>query len=288
MVIDDEFAYLDAANLLGEDVATSGEVSVVQVPVQNIEPNPYQPRKHFEPEALAELAHSISQYGVLQPLLVSPMGDGRYMLIAGERRLRASKLANLSMVPVIISDYTSQQIAEIALIENLQREDLHYLEEADGYEKLMDQFHLTQESMASRVGKKQSTIANKLRLLKLTDKVRKLLKEHGLTERHARALLRLTAEEDQINVINEITRNGYNVRQAEKYIEHYIEEHQDSAKLKKTKRLMIIQDVRIYLNSFKQIIKNMEVSGIPVKVEQKLEGDDVIVTMHIKNTKKTK
>ena len=171
MVIDDEFAYLDAANLLGEDVATSGEVSVVQVPVQNVEPNPYQPRKHFEPEALVELAHSISQYGVLQPLLVSPMGDGRYMLIAGERRLRASKLANLSMVPVIISDYTTQQIAEIALIENLQREDLHYLEEADGYEKLMDQFHLTQESMASRVGKKQSTIANKLRLLKLSEKV---------------------------------------------------------------------------------------------------------------------
>ena len=288
MVIDDEFAYLDAANLLGEDVQTSAEVSVVQVPVQNIEANPYQPRKHFEPEALAELAHSISQYGVLQPLLVAPMGDGRYMLIAGERRLRASKLANLSMLPVIISDYTSQQIAEIALIENLQREDLHYLEEADGYEKLMDQFHLTQESMASRVGKKQSTIANKLRLLRLTETVRKLLKEHSLTERHARALLRLTAEEDQISVINEITKNGYNVRQTEKYIENYIEEHQDSAKLKKTKRLMIIQDVRIYLNSIKQITKNMEVSGIPVKVEQTLDGDDVVVTLHIKNTKKSK
>ena len=288
MVIDDEFAYLDAANLLGEDVSASAEVSVVQVPVQNIEANPYQPRKHFEPEALAELAHSISQYGVLQPLLVAPMGDGRYMLIAGERRLRASKLANLSMVPVIISDYTSQQIAEIALIENLQREDLHYLEEADGYEKLMDQFHLTQESMASRVGKKQSTIANKLRLLRLTETVRKLLKEHSLTERHARALLRLTAEEDQISVINEITKNGYNVRQTEKYIENYIEEHQDSAKLKKTKRLMIIQDVRIYLNSIKQITKNMEVSGIPVKVEQTLDGDDVVVTLHIKNTKKSK
>jgi ParB family chromosome partitioning protein len=192
------------------------------------------------------------------------------------------------MVPVIISDYTSQQIAEIALIENLQREDLHYLEEADGYEKLMDQFHLTQESMASRVGKKQSTIANKLRLLRLTETVRKLLKEHSLTERHARALLRLTAEEDQISVINEITKNGYNVRQTEKYIENYIEEHQDSAKLKKTKRLMIIQDVRIYLNSIKQITKNMEVSGIPVKVEQTLDGDDVVVTLHIKNTKKSK
>ena len=288
MVIDDEFAYLDAADLLGEDAAPSGEVSIIQVPVQNIDANPYQPRKHFEPEALAELAHSINQYGVLQPLLVASTGDGRYMLIAGERRLRASKLANLSQVPVIVSDYTSQQIAEIALIENLQREDLHYLEEADGYERLMDQFHLTQESMASRVGKKQSTIANKLRLLKLSDKIRNLLKTHGLTERHARALLKLSTEADQANVIDEITKNNLNVRQTEKYIEHYLEENQESAKLKKTKRLMIIQDVRIYLNSIKQITKNMEVSGIPVKVEQKLEGDDVIVTLHIKNTKKGK
>ena len=288
MVIDDEFAYLDAADLLGEDAAPSGEVSITQVPVQNIDANPYQPRKHFEPEALAELAHSINQYGVLQPLLVASTGDGRYMLIAGERRLRASKLANLSQVPVIVSDYTSQQIAEIALIENLQREDLHYLEEADGYERLMDQFHLTQESMASRVGKKQSTIANKLRLLKLSDKIRNLLKNHGLTERHARALLKLSTEADQANVIDEITKNNLNVRQTEKYIEHYLEENQESAKLKKTKRLMIIQDVRIYLNSIKQITKNMEVSGIPVKVEQKLEGDDVIVTLHIKNTKKGK
>ena len=288
MVIDDEFAYLDAADLLGEDAAPSGEVSIIQVPVQNIDANPYQPRKHFEPEALAELAHSINQYGVLQPLLVASTGDGRYMLIAGERRLRASKLANLSQVPVIVSDYTSQQIAEIALIENLQREDLHYLEEADGYERLMDQFHLTQESMASRVGKKQSTIANKLRLLKLSDKIRNLLKTHGLTERHARALLKLSTEADQANVIDEITKNNLNVRQTEKYIEHYLEENQESAKLKRTKRLMIIQDVRIYLNSIKQITKNMEVSGIPVKVEQKLEGDDVIVTLHIKNTKKGK
>lgn len=286
MVIDDEFAYLDAASLLGEDVAAGNEVAIVQVPVQDIEANPYQPRKHFEPEALAELAHSISQYGVLQPLLVAPMENGRYMLIAGERRLRASKLANLVQVPVIINDYTSQQIAEIALIENLQREDLHYLEEAEGYDKLMGQFSLTQESMASRVGKKQSTIANKLRILKLSDKIRGLLKTEALTERHARALLKIPTEPEQLEVIGEIVKNDLNVRQTEKFIEHYLEEHQDSAQLKKTKRLMIIQDVRIYLNSIKQITKNMDASGIPVKIEQKLEGDEVIVTLHIKNAKK--
>lgn len=286
MIIDDEFAYLDAASLLGEEVFAGNEVAIVQVPVQDIEANPYQPRKHFEPEALAELAHSISQYGVLQPLLVAPMENGRYMLIAGERRLRASKLANLVQVPVIINDYTSQQIAEIALIENLQREDLHYLEEAEGYDKLMGQFRLTQESMASRVGKKQSTIANKLRILKLSDAVRGLLKTEALTERHARALLKIPTEPEQLAVIGEIVKNDLNVRQTEKFIEHYLEEHQDSAQLKKTKRLMIIQDVRIYLNSIKQITKNMDASGIPVKIEQKLEGDEVIVTLYIKNAKK--
>lgn len=288
MLIDDEFSYLDAEELMGDEAAPITEVRIIQVPVADVQPNPYQPRKHFDPEALADLAHSISLYGVLQPLLVALRTEGGYMLIAGERRLRAAKLANVSTVPVIVSEYTSQQIAEIALIENLQREDLHYLEEADGYEKLMTQFQLTQESMASRVGKKQSTIANKLRLLKLTDNVRTLLKRENLTERHARALLRLPEEQDQLSVIGEILKNGLNVRQTETYVEHYLEENQHAGRLKKTKRLMIIQDVRIYLNSIKQIAKSMEGSGIPVKVEQVLKGDDLIVTLHIKNSKKNK
>ena len=123
-------------------------------------PNPYQPRKDFEEDALDDLAASIAEYGVLQPLLVARSDNDEYVLIAGERRLRASKLAGLKDVPVIVSSYTKQQSAEIALIENLQREDLHFLEEAEGYEKLMTQFNLTQEAMALRVGKKQSTIAN--------------------------------------------------------------------------------------------------------------------------------
>ena len=154
MIVDDGFSVLDTDFGLGERKAVS-EVKVVKVPIDTIFPNPYQPRKSFDDAALEDLSASIAQYGVLQPLLVSPAEDGRYMLIAGERRLRASKMAKLAEVPVIISEYTSQQIAEIALIENLQREDLHYLEEAEGYEKLMNQFHITQEAMAARVGKKQ-------------------------------------------------------------------------------------------------------------------------------------
>ncbi|MEG1158970.1 MAG: ParB/RepB/Spo0J family partition protein, partial [Acidaminococcaceae bacterium] len=253
-----------------------------------IEANPYQPRKHFEPEALADLAHSISQYGVLQPLLVAPLGSGKYMLIAGERRLRASKLADLLEVPVIVSEYTQQQIAEIALIENLQREDLHYLEEAEGYERLMAQFHLTQESMASRVGKKQSTIANKLRLLRLPESVRSELKNNNLTERHARVLLKIATEAEQLDIVGIIVKKTLNVRETEAYIEAYLEEHQTSGKLKKTKRLMIVQDVRIYLNSIKQIVKSIDASGIPVKMEQAVDGEELIVTLRIANTSKHK
>ena len=137
MLVDDGFSVLDTdCGIIGERKAVN-EVKVVKVPIGQIFPNPYQPRKSFDEAALEELSASIAQYGVLQPLLVSPTEDGRYLLIAGERRLRASRMAKLTEVPVIISDYTTQQIAEIALIENLQREDLHFLEEAEGYEQLI-------------------------------------------------------------------------------------------------------------------------------------------------------
>lgn len=288
-MFDDQFSYLDTfseGTELGEKADIS--VSVVEVAIGMIDANPYQPRKHFEPEALADLASSIAQFGVLQPLLVAPYENGRYMLIAGERRLRASKLANLKTVPVIVSDYSSQQIAEIALIENLQREDLHFLEEAEGYEKLMVKFRLTQEAMASRVGKKQSTIANKLRILKLPVAVRKIIKENNLSERHARALLKLYTEEQQLEVLGVVLKQELNVRQTEQYIEGYLEEHEESAQLKKKKRLMIVQDVRIYLNSIKQIAKTIEVAGIPCKMQQELDGNEVVVTLRIANTKKDK
>lgn len=189
--VQDGFTDLNVGALKTENLQKSTDVQVLRIPLYKIMPNPYQPRKEFESEALAELADSIRQYGVLQPLLVAPGPEGNYILIAGERRLRASTMAGLEAVPVIISEYTPQQIAEIAMIENLQRKDLHYLEEAEGYEQLLRTFNLTQESMAARVGKKQSTIANKLRLLRLPESIRQQLHDSELTERHARALLKL-------------------------------------------------------------------------------------------------
>lgn len=283
MIVDDGFSVLDTDFGLGERKAVS-EVKVVKVPIDTIFPNPYQPRKNFDDAALEDLSASIAQYGVLQPLLVSPTEDGRYMLIAGERRLRASKMAKLAEVPVIISEYTSQQIAEIALIENLQREDLHYLEEAEGYEKLMNQFHITQEAMAARVGKKQSTIANKLRLLRLSAPVRKVLMDAELSERHARALLKLPDDEKRLEVLEIIVAKNFSVRQTEEYINKLL----DGKSEEKRKRMVIVNDVRIYLNSIKQVVDAVKTAGIPVAMEQTLEGDEVIISVRIKNQKKPK
>lgn len=284
MFVDDGFSVLDTDCGVINSSNMISEVKVVKIDIEQIFPNPYQPRKNFDEEALRDLAASIAQYGVLQPLLVAPADNGRYMLIAGERRLRASRMAKLQEVPVIISEYTSQQIAEIALIENLQREDLHFLEEAEGYEQLMKRFKLTQEAMAARVGKKQSTIANKLRLLRLSDRVRKILVEGDLSERHARALLKLDDEEKQVQVLTAVIDNGYSVRQTENYVDKLLENKKQDRK----KRLVIVNDVRIYLNSIKQVVSAIKDVGIPVAMEQTVEGDDVIVSLRIKNMKKPK
>lgn len=284
MLVDDGFSVLDTdCGIIGERKDVN-EVKVVKVPIGQIFPNPYQPRKSFDEAALEELSASIAQYGVLQPLLVSPAEDGRYLLIAGERRLRASRMAKLTEVPVIISDYTTQQIAEIALIENLQREDLHFLEEAEGYEQLMEQFHLTQEAMAARVGKKQSTIANKLRLLRLSPAVRKVLVDAGLSERHARALLKLDDDAKRLEVLEVVVAKNYSVRQTEEYINKLLEDNQQE----KRRRMVIVNDVRIYLNSIKQVVNAIKDVGIPVNMEQTVEGDEVIVSVRIKNQKKPK
>ena len=282
----DGFNDLNVETLKTDNLQKATDVQVLHIPLSKIVPNPYQPRKEFESEALSELADSIRQYGVLQPLLVAPGKGDTYILIAGERRLRASTMAGLGTVPVIVSEYTSQQIAEIALIENLQRKDLHYLEEAEGYEKLVNTFHLTQESMAIRVGKKQSTIANKLRLLRLPGSVRKKLHDSDLTERHARILLKLENEDLQKAVLQKVLKGHLNVRQTEALVEKTLKE---AGKLNQKKpRFVVVNDVRIYLNSIKEIMETVKTSGIPSSMEQEMDGDDVVVTLRIKNVKKRK
>lgn len=281
MLVDEGFSVLDADFGVGQKLPL--EKKIIKVPTELIFPNPYQPRKNFTEEALTDLAQSIAQYGIIQPLLVAPAEDGRYLLIAGERRLRAARSAKLQEVPVLVGDYNSQEIAEIALVENLQREDLHYLEEAEGYERLLEEFHLTQEEMAARVGKKQSTIANKLRLLRLSAEVREFLLRKGLSERHARALLKLDEDDKRLEALKVIAARGYNVRQTDEYIAKLL-----AAKQEKKRRPVIVNDVRIYLNSIKQVVGAIKDAGIPVNVQQTIEGDEVVVQLRIKNQKQAR
>jgi len=185
---------------------------ITYIPLDKIRPNPYQPRRNFEYSALEELCNSIKEYGVIQPINVRKTPGNQYELVAGERRLRASIMAGLKEIPAIIIDVNEDDLAIMALIENLQREDLGYLEEAEGYQNLIREHGLTQEELAQKIGKSQSTIANKIRLLKLPPMVKKMLSDHQLTERHARALLKLHDEQIQLKVLKKVCEKELNVK----------------------------------------------------------------------------
>ena len=261
---------------------------VRSVLIESIQANRFQPRKTFHDESLEELAASIREFGVLQPLLVRPLEEG-FELVAGERRLRASKLAGLAEVPVISREIGDKEVAEMAMIENLQREDLHFLEEAEGFQQLIVQFGFTQEELAKRVGKSQSTLANKLRLLKLEPQVRQRLQEERLSERHARALLKLESPEEQEEVLAAVCAEQLNVRQTEELIacrQQSPEQGNEKSKKKERKRLTgVIRDVRIFLNTIQQVADTMKKNGLAVQMQQRQEEDDIIVELRIPKKK---
>jgi len=200
--------------LLGDE-AEVDLASVTEVPASALKPNPQQPRREFDEAALRELADSIRQKGVLQPVLAEPSGDGTYVIIAGERRVRAARMAGLDKVPVLVRQFSADEKLEIALIENIQREDLNPIEEALAYKKLMEIAGLNQEQMASRVGKDRSTIANTLRLLKLPQEAQSAVEKGALSPGHARAMLSLVNPADQQLLFNRIMDKGISVREAE-------------------------------------------------------------------------
>lgn len=201
--------------LFVDNTTDSNDAAPTKMALGEIEPNREQPRKQFEGGALADLADSIRQHGVLQPLLVRPMADGTYQLVAGERRWRAARMAGLSEVPVIIRELTDSETIVLALIENLQREDLNVIEEALGYRELMEQFGMTQEQASAKVGKSRPVIANALRLLNLPQRVLDLLEDQQLSAGHARCLLALEDEQQIIALAEETIKKGYSVRQLE-------------------------------------------------------------------------
>lgn len=235
---------------------TKQQTGIVMLEINKIKPSKYQPRKNFASRPLEELAQSIKENGILQPLIVTEDGDG-YMLIAGERRLRASRLAGLDTVPCIVTRHSDEKCAELAIIENIQREGLSFFEEAEGYARLIDEFSLTQQEIAKRVCKKQSTISNKLRLLKLPPTARAIIVAAGLTERHARELLRIPKSDMMFFALDRIVEKKLNVPQTEQFITSLL-----TPPPEKPQRTCKIGDVRIFINTINKAVDLIKQSGI--------------------------
>ena len=255
---------------------------VILLPVGSIHPNPMQPRKIFDPDALAELTESIRMYGVLQPLTVRKAADGSFELVAGERRLRASRAAGLEKVPCILVNVSEQDSGLLALVENLQRQDLDFIEEAEGLRTLIRSYGMSQEEAAKCIGLSQSAVANKLRLLRLSPELLGLLRERGLSERHARALLRLETDEQRLEVLSVVLERDLNVARTEQYIEEYLKggTPRETRGKKKAPRI-VLKDVRIFFNTVTKGLGVMRRSGVQAEYDQEETEADYILTIRI-------
>ncbi|MBR5218907.1 MAG: nucleoid occlusion protein [Clostridia bacterium] len=244
------------------------------IPIKNIAPNPHQPRKEFDKGALQDLAISIMEYGLMQPITVRQTGPFDYELIAGERRLTACKNLGMAYIPAIVMTVTSTDSAVLALVENIQRENLNFIEEAEAFSALIQEHGLTQEQLADKLGKSQSAIANKLRILRLPQKIRDIITENGLTERHARALLRLSDDRMKLKAVNIIVERGFNVTKSEELIEKLLKTPvKEKAEIRTDNR--VFRDVRIFANTIRQAVELMRKSGIDARTN-KTEKDDII------------
>jgi len=253
---------------------------ILHLPLGIINTNPYQPRRIFDREALEELAVSIRTYGLLQPISVRHINGAGYELVAGERRLRACKLAGMATIPAIVVDITDHDSAVLAMIENLQRQDLHFFEEAQGLSNLMADYGFTQEALANRIGKNQSTIANKIRVLRLPRSVQRLVIDNALSERHARALLKLESEELQLEILTKVIRQGLNVRNTEDLIAATLAPSTQSVRGSAPFRAYI-RDIRILTNSIKENLDMVRQSGIDTHfdMEQTETGYNIMIKL---------
>lgn len=264
---------------------------VIKLPIDQIVPNRFQPRTIFDDEKIEELSRTIHTHGVIQPIVVRKTSDNQYEIIAGERRYRAMKKLQWTEVPAIVRNLTDKETASIALIENLQREELTAIEEAVAYQKLLELHELTQEALAQRLGKGQSTVANKLRLLRLPDEVQQAILKRKISERHARALIAIKDQPLQLEVLQLAIENDWNVRQLEEQIQailHPIVDEQEESipKKAKPKRKAISKDVRIALNTIKQSLTMVTKSGITVKTEEEDTEEYYQITVKIPKKKK--
>ena len=248
------------------------------IPINTVRPNPQQPRRSFDETALREMADSIRAYGILQPLTVRDRG-GFYELVAGERRLRAARIAGLREVPCLVAEVGEEDAALLALIENLQRRDLDYMEEAAAIARLIGRYGLSQQQAADKLGKSQPAIANKLRLLRLAPPVIDCLRQYGLTERHARTLLRLTDPEQQLAAARHMGQRGLNVAQAEQYVDALTAENRTAPPQRRP--TYIIKDVRLFLNSVERGVRLMQSAGVGAEVGRRDTEEEILLTIHI-------
>lgn len=245
-----------------------------RIPIRQIRKNPHQPRKIFDPQALQSLADSIRQYGIITPLTVREVGED-FELVSGERRLRAAVIAGLSVVPCYIVSVDERQSALMALLENLQRQDLDCFEEALFLRRLCSEFHMTQQEAAQRVGKTQSAVANKMRLLRLSPATVEVIRSCRLTERHARTLLQLEEEDARFAAAEEMGKRHMTVAQAEQYVQRLLEEKP------RPRRQGMIRDVRLFCNTVDRAVHLMQESGLAVRMEKRQEGEDLILTVYV-------
>jgi ParB family chromosome partitioning protein len=261
------------------------KTEVISIPLEMIRPNPYQPRKSFSDNTIEELACSIKSYGVLQPIIVRKTFGSDYELIAGERRWRAAKIAGLKDIPAMVREGRDNESAVMALIENLQRENLSFMEEAEGYNQLITEHNFTQEELAEKTGKSQSTIANKLRLLRLPTEIKRIISRENLSERHARCLLKIPDENLQLKVIMETVQKGLTVRQTEQMVDKIISSKLNSDNDFKQKARNIkraYKDIRLFMNSVKQMVQSIKESGLHADYKTEDKGDtyQVIITIN--------
>lgn len=255
---------------------------VVSLPIDQIRPNPYQPRQSFDDDRLEELAQSIKENGLLQPIVVRS-AEGGYELLMGERRLRACQQLGHSHVEAIIRTADNEDSAVMALIENLQREDLSLFDEVDAMQRLVSEFHLSQQDLSKALGMSQSTVANKLRLLKLDPQTREIVAANGLTERHARALLAFDDSEVQVKAAAYVADRGLNVRQTEEWIALQLE--QESRPKRRQTIRGVYKDARLFVNSVKSLVKQLEQAGVGVELAEEATGEYVEVRVRIRTGK---
>jgi ParB family chromosome partitioning protein len=264
------------------------KLEIIKIPLEKIAANPYQPRQKFDEKEISDLAQSIEAYGLIQPIIVRAVDDG-YQIVAGERRYRACKLLGMKEIPVLLQEMNEQKAAAVSRIENIQRKELNYFEEAYAYTILIEQFGMTQEEVARKVGRSQSAIANKLRILKLPEAVKGVIDPSVISERHARALLKISNAQTQIGLVRKIVEQDLTVKETEELVDRLSRNNipgETPAKSNSQNVSMIIRDARIFINTIKETVKRARQTGIDIVMEDREKEEQYEIIIRIAKGKK--